>query len=61
MARDQRDPAAMVKGLAEIARMLGYQAPKQFRVAVAGQGAGGRLEGMTDDELAAVIEAGSSR
>jgi len=57
MAREQLNPAAMVQGLREIGKLMGYYAPKQMRVALdEGQAkAMARFEAMSDAELLALM------
>lgn len=57
MAREQENPAGMIAGLREIAKLQGYYAPTAVKVdldptAVAERG---RLETMTDAELQSLI------
>lgn len=57
MAREERNPAGMIAGLREIAKLQGYYAPTAVKVdldvtAVAERS---RLEAMTDAELLALI------
>jgi phage terminase small subunit len=58
-AREQRNPMAMISGLREIGRMLGFYAVETKRVEVSaeGQGAMRRLESLSDAELLEVIAA----
>jgi len=62
LARDQRNPAGMVGGLKELAKMLGMYPVDRLKVDVdvggVGQAEMGRMERMTDAELLAIIEAG---
>jgi phage terminase small subunit len=59
-AREQKNPMAMISGLRELGRMMGFYAVETRRVelAVDGQGALSRLERMTDGELLQIIAAG---
>lgn len=61
MAREQRNPAGMVAGLREIGKLMGFYAPERVKVAVdAGQAAElRRLEGMSDEELVALMAHGA--
>jgi phage terminase small subunit len=60
--RRQSNPAAMIAGLREIAKLQGYYAPETKRVEIGapGEGAMKRMESMSDAELLAIIEAGSA-
>lgn len=57
LAREQRDPAAMISGFREIGRMCGYYAPE--RVSVVAETAYDRLlrqmEALSDEELAGLV------
>lgn len=57
IAREQMNPAAMVQGLREIGKLMGYYAPTRVRVALdEGQAeAMARLEAMSDAELLEVV------
>ena len=59
-ARDQRNPMAMISGLREIGKMLGFYAveTKRVEVSTAGSGTMARLQTMTDAELVGLIAAG---
>ncbi len=59
-AREQRNPAALIRGWSEVAKMLGFCAPeaKRVEVSTAVQGTLARLELMTDAELCALVERG---
>ena len=59
-AREQGNPAAMIRGWSEIAKLMGLYAveTKRVEVSTAGQGVLGRMELMSDAELLAVIGAG---
>lgn len=59
-ARLQQNPMAMISGLRELGRMMGFYAPgvKRVELAVEEQGDSGRLSRMTDTQLLAVIAAG---
>lgn len=61
-ARVQSNPAAMVSGLREIGKMLGFYAPevKKVDLNVAGQVELKRMNQMSDAELLAIIEAGQA-
>ena len=58
-AREQGNPAAMIRGWSEIAKLMGLYAVETKRVEVnaAGQGVMGRLELMSDAELLGIIGA----
>jgi hypothetical protein len=60
-ARVQSDPATMISGWREIARLQGYYQPRQVNVALSTdtQTTMARLATMSDAELVALIEAGS--
>lgn len=57
MAREQRNPAGMIAGLREIAKLQGYYAPTatKIKVDVASAAERGRFEALTDAELMALI------
>lgn len=59
-ARHQRNPAAMISGLREIAKMQGYYSAETKRIEVSTKGLGTmrRLETMTDAELVGLIASG---
>ena len=61
MAREQRDPMTMVRGLAEIGKMLGFYSPKEIKLAVnAGITAQeSRMHRMTDQQLVDLIAEGA--
>lgn len=61
MARELRNPAAMVAALREIGKMLGYYQPEVRRVELtAGQGLmQADMEAMSDEQLLALIEQGA--
>jgi phage terminase small subunit len=56
-AREQGNPAAMISGLREIGKMLGFYAVETKRVEVStmGQGILGRMELMSDAELLGLL------
>jgi phage terminase small subunit len=62
LAREQHNPMAMIRGWAEIGKMMGFYAPETKRVelSAAGVGAMGRLAQMTDAELLALISQGAN-
>lgn len=63
LARDRREPAAMISAWSAIAKMLGLYAPERRLVevtSVSAQGEMARLERMSDAELAALIAGPSS-
>ena len=57
-ARVQGNPAAMISGLREIGRMLGFYEPERRQVELAVRDGQGPMERMTDAELMLVIAAG---
>jgi len=60
VAREQRNPAAMIAGWREIAKMCGYYAPERRQIEL--RGGDDRLraqyEAMSDAELIALVEGG---
>jgi len=60
MARERRDPGAMIGAWRELGKMLGYYAPERVRVTASTDGVGqvGRWQMLSDEELAAVISTG---
>lgn len=61
LAREQRDPIGMVRGLAEIGKMLGFYSPKQVKVASNSENSGqeNRIHRMTDQQLLDLISEGA--
>lgn len=61
-AREQGNPAAMISGWREIAKMLGFYAveTKRVEISTVGQGVSGRMELMSDAELLEIIGAGQT-
>lgn len=59
-AREQGNPMAMIRGWAEIAKLMGLYAveTKRMEVSTPGQGVLGRMELMSDAELLGIIGAG---
>lgn len=59
-AREQSNPMAMIRGWAEIAKMMGFNAPERVKVdmSVKEQLEMKRLNTMSDQQLLAMIEAG---
>jgi phage terminase small subunit len=57
MGRDQQNPAVMIGGLAQIAKMLGFYEPERVSVqlSAAGSHLKAKYEAMTDDELLEII------
>ena len=57
-AREQRNPMAMIRGWAEIAKLMGLAAPERAKVDVnvAGSLEMGRLNQLSDAELLKIIE-----
>lgn len=60
MAREQQDPAAMIAGWREIAKLCGYYAPERRRIAVSTGHDAVRVqfEAMTDAELVDIVAGG---
>lgn len=60
LAREQREPMGMVRGLSELAHLLGFYPPRQSRVAgtTAEQAELGRLDRYSDAELLKMIAVG---
>lgn len=58
LARENRDPQAMIAGATQVARMLGFYAPAKVDVKKADdlRESRNKLAGMTDAELYALIE-----
>ena len=56
MGREQRNPAVMISGLVQIAKMLGFYEPEQVSVSVNAdcERLKARFEAMSDDELVAI-------
>ena len=61
LAKEEREPAAMVAAARELGRMLGFYAPARVEavVDVEGLATRGRFERMTDAQLLALVGAGS--
>lgn len=61
-AREQGNPAAMIRGWSEIAKLMGLYAVETKRVEVSktGQGVLGRMELMSDADLLEIIGAGQA-
>lgn len=57
MARERREPGAMIAAWRELGKMLGYYAPDRVKVTAEIDDAGlmGRLEALSDEELAGII------
>ena len=57
LAKEKREPMAMIAAWREIGKICGFYQPDRVRVAVdlAGQGDLAQVERMTDDELLAII------
>lgn len=57
-ARVQGNPGAMIQGAREIGKLLGFYEPEAQRVelTVGGQGLAAKYQGMTDQELTAIID-----
>lgn len=62
MARIMSNPAAMVSGLREIAKMLGYYEPevKRVEMSVGQKATAADFAGMSDKDLLALIEQGAA-
>ena len=63
LAKEQQDPAAMIRGWSELAKLMGFYAPQRHQVAVETReqrAALGRFEDMTDAELLAVMTDGAN-
>jgi hypothetical protein len=60
-AKAQGNPMAMISGLREIGRMLGFYEPEVKRVEIADDANGTmrRMEAMSDSELLAIISSGT--
>jgi hypothetical protein len=63
MAKDQANPAAMIRGLVEIAKMLGYYAPEVVKVPLSedAERLRQRYEAMSDEELYTAMAAGGAK
>ena len=57
MAREQQNPGAMISGLVQIAKMLGFYEPEQVNLTLSAEGARlkGRFESLSDDQLYEII------
>lgn len=55
MARERREPAAMVAAWRELGRLLGFYAPERREVAVVAGVGRARYEAMSDRELAEIV------
>ncbi len=62
-ARVQQSPAVMIRGYAELARLLGFYAPEVKRVEVSADGEVemDRLNSLSDAELLAIVASGGGR
>jgi phage terminase small subunit len=63
MAREQRNPAGMIAGLREIARLMGFYAPRTAKVEL-GVGLAQemrRLETMSDEDLVTLMRQGTPK
>ena len=60
LAKEKREPMAMVTAWREIAKICGFYQPERVRVAVdlSGQGEQALMKSMTDSELMAIVAAG---
>lgn len=61
MAREQLNPAGMVAGLREISKLMGFYAPRPVRVDIGEAPEVQRLEKMSDEDLALLIQQGNPR
>jgi phage terminase small subunit len=63
MAKEQANPAAMIRGLVEIAKMLGYYAPEVVKVPLSedAERLRQRYEAMSDEELYTAMAAGGAK
>lgn len=61
MAKAQVNPAAMIRGLVEIAKMLGYYEPERVKIELSddAERLQAKFAAMSDEELLAVIARGS--
>lgn len=61
-AREQRNPMGMIVGLRELGKMLGFYAPevKKVDLNVVGKTEMGRMNTLSDQQLLAIITAGSA-
>lgn len=57
MGRDQQNPAVMISGLVQIAKMLGFYEPEQvsIQLSAGGDRLRAKYEAMTDEQLLAII------
>lgn len=55
MGRERQEPMAMIAGLRELAKLLGFYQPTTVAVEVSAGRGMGRIEAMSDAELVAVI------
>lgn len=60
MGREQQNPAAMIAGLAQIAKLCGFYEPEKVSVTLNADGERlkAKFTGMSDDELLAILVAG---
>jgi phage terminase small subunit len=58
IAREQRNPAAMISGAREVGKLLGFYTPEVQKVEVSfdGRGLWRKYEAMSDAELIAIID-----
>ena len=59
MAREQQNPGAMISGLVQIAKMLGFYDPERISVALSGDAERlrAKFESLSDEELLAIASA----
>jgi phage terminase small subunit len=61
-AREQKEPMAMIRGLAELGKMMGFSAPRQIEVKPVDKELAtmNQMSKMTDSELMALISAAAT-
>lgn len=61
LAKEQVNPAAMIRGLVEVAKMLGYYDPDRVKVELSDDSKRlqAKFEAMSDEELLSIISRGS--
>ena len=57
LAKERQEPAAMIRGWAELARLMGFYQPQRHAVEVSAGADMRRYEAMSDAELLAIIAA----
>ncbi|KFB72991.1 hypothetical protein [Candidatus Accumulibacter contiguus] len=57
MAREQQNPAAMISGLVQVAKLCGFYEPEVRRIEVSGSAARvqAKYAAMSDDELLSIV------